>query len=109
VATQQGEGPLDVGSKDRKHARHAFLAARGERPEPGPAAHGGVRRGADLIKARALGATAAMGGRAWFWPLAAGGEEGVARMLQILRTDIERTLALLGRNTYEELDASVLH
>jgi len=70
---------------------------------------GGVRRGADLIKARALGATAAMGGRAWFWPLAAGGEEGVARMLQILRTDIERTLALLGRNTYEELDASVLH
>ena len=70
---------------------------------------GGVRRGADLVKARALGATAAMGGRAWFWPLAAGGEEGVARMLQILRVDVERTLALLGRNTYEDLDASVLH
>ena len=70
---------------------------------------GGVRRGADLVKARALGATAAMGGRAWFWPLAAGGERGVGRMLQILRTDVERTLALLGRNTYEELDASVLH
>ena len=70
---------------------------------------GGVRRGADLVKARALGATAAMGGRAWFWPLAAGGEQGVARMLQILRADVERTLALLGRNTYEGLDASVLH
>ncbi|MCY3785762.1 MAG: alpha-hydroxy acid oxidase [bacterium] len=70
---------------------------------------GGVRRGADLVKARALGATAAMGGRAWFWPLAVGGEQGVARMLQILRADVERTLALLGRNTYEELDASVLH
>ena len=70
---------------------------------------GGVRRGADLVKARALGATAAMGGRAWFWPLAAGGEEGVARMLQILRADVERTLALLGRNSYENLDASILH
>ncbi|MYI56998.1 MAG: alpha-hydroxy-acid oxidizing protein [Acidimicrobiia bacterium] len=70
---------------------------------------GGIRRGADLVKARALGATATMGGRAWFWPLAAGGEQGVARMLQILRADVERTLALLGRNTYEELDASVLH
>lgn len=69
---------------------------------------GGVRRGADLIKARALGATAAMGGRAWFWPLAAAGEQGVARMLQILRGDVARTLALLGRNSYEELDASVL-
>ena len=69
---------------------------------------GGVRRGADLIKARALGASCAMGGRAWFWPLAAGGEEGVARMLEILRGDVERTLALLGRNSYEELDASVL-
>ena len=69
---------------------------------------GGVRRGADLVKARALGAAAAMGGRAWFWPLAAGGEEGVARMLQILRADVERTLALLGRTSYEGLDASVL-
>ncbi|MDE0652942.1 MAG: alpha-hydroxy acid oxidase [bacterium] len=70
---------------------------------------GGVRRGADLVKARALGAAAAMGGRAWFWPLAAGGEQGVARMLQILRADIERTLALLGRNRYENLDAGILH
>ena len=70
---------------------------------------GGVRRGADLVKARALGATAAMGGRAWFWPLAAGGEQGVTRMLQILRSDVERTLALLGRTTYESLDSSILH
>ena len=69
---------------------------------------GGVRRGADLVKARALGAAAAMGGRAWFWPLAAGGEPGVARMLAILRADVERTLALLGRTSYEGLDASVL-
>ena len=38
---------------------------------------GGVRRGADLVKARALGATCAMGGRAWFWPLAAAGRQGV--------------------------------
>ena len=66
---------------------------------------GGIRRGADLVKARALGATAAMGGRAWFWALAAGGEAGVTRMLEILRGDVDRTLALLGRNSYEDLDA----
>ncbi len=69
---------------------------------------GGVRRGADLVKAKALGATATMGGRAWFWPLAAGGERGVARMLDIFRADVDRTLALLGRNSYEDLDASIL-
>ena len=70
---------------------------------------GGIRRGADLVKARALGATAAMGGRAWFWALAAGGEAGVTRMLEILRGDVDRTLALLGRNSYEDLDAGILH
>ncbi|MYC46175.1 MAG: alpha-hydroxy-acid oxidizing protein [Acidimicrobiia bacterium] len=53
--------------------------------------------------------SAARGGGAGGGPRAAGGEQGVARMLEILRGDVERTLALLGRNTYEELDASVLH
>ncbi len=70
---------------------------------------GGVRRGEDIVKARALGATAASGGRLWFWALAAGGQEGVARVLSILEADVDRTLALIGRRRYDDVDASCLH
>ena len=56
----------------------------------------GIRRGSDIVKALALGATACMIGRPWLWGLAAGGEAGVARVLAILRAEFERTLALVG-------------
>ena len=69
---------------------------------------GGIRRGEDIVKARALGATAAMGGRAWFFALAAGGEAGVLRVLDILAADVDRTLALIGRSRFEDVDAGVL-
>ena len=65
---------------------------------------GGVRRGEDVVRARALGARAVLVGRPWFWGLAAGGEAGVTRMLDILREEVDRTLALLGRPVFEELD-----
>ena len=64
---------------------------------------GGVRRGEDIVKARALGATAACGGRLWFWGLAAGGEPGVRRVLSILEADADRTLALIGRRCYDDV------
>jgi isopentenyl diphosphate isomerase/L-lactate dehydrogenase-like FMN-dependent dehydrogenase len=57
---------------------------------------GGVRRGTDVLKALALGARAAMIGRAMLWGLAARGEEGVAHVLELLRAEIELGLALLG-------------
>ena len=69
---------------------------------------GGVRRGSDLVKARALGAAAAMGGRPWFFALACGGRTGVERLLEVLREDVDRTLALLGRTHFEQLDSEVL-
>jgi isopentenyl diphosphate isomerase/L-lactate dehydrogenase-like FMN-dependent dehydrogenase len=69
---------------------------------------GGIRRGEDIVKARALGATAAMGGRAWYFALAAGGGPAVERMLGILAADVDRTLALIGRRTYDEVDSTVL-
>ncbi|MGI9598551.1 MAG: alpha-hydroxy acid oxidase [Acidimicrobiales bacterium] len=70
---------------------------------------GGVRRGEDIVKARALGATAACGGRLWYWPLAAGGEAGVRSVLSILEADVDRTLALVGRRRYDDVDRSLLH
>jgi len=69
---------------------------------------GGCQRGADVVKARALGARAAMGGRSWFWGLAVGGEAGVARMLDVYRTDIDRTLALVGCRRFDDLGSVFL-
>jgi L-lactate dehydrogenase (cytochrome) len=69
---------------------------------------GGIRRGTDVVRALAIGARAAMVGRPWFWGLAAGGEAGVARVLEIFRTEIDRTLALLGVSRVAELDRSFL-
>jgi L-lactate dehydrogenase (cytochrome) len=69
---------------------------------------GGVRRGTDVVKALALGARACLIGRPWLFGLAAGGEQGVFAVLDILRIEIDRTLALLGRPSIAELDGSVI-
>jgi L-lactate dehydrogenase (cytochrome) len=69
---------------------------------------GGVRRGSDVVKALALGAKAVGVGRPWFYGLALGGAAGVERVLEILRGEIDRTLALLGCPDAAELDASFL-
>jgi isopentenyl diphosphate isomerase/L-lactate dehydrogenase-like FMN-dependent dehydrogenase len=66
---------------------------------------GGVRRGTDILKARALGASACMIGRAFVWGLAAGGgQAGVARSLDILREELDNALALLGRRSLADVD-----
>ena len=66
----------------------------------------GIRRGSDIAKALALGARAVLVGRAYLWALAAAGEPGIARLLELLRTDLDRTLALLGCSRIGELDPS---
>jgi L-lactate dehydrogenase (cytochrome) len=60
---------------------------------------GGIRRGGDIVKARALGATACAIGRAYLWGLAAAGEAGVSRAIDILESEWRRTMALLGAPT----------
>lgn len=57
---------------------------------------GGVRRGSDVLKAVALGATACMAGRAHFYALGAGGERGVDHVLGLLDAGLRRTMALTG-------------
>jgi L-lactate dehydrogenase (cytochrome) len=67
---------------------------------------GGVRRGSDIIKALCLGARAVMVGRAYAYGLGAAGERGVARAIEILHSDLVRTLKLLGCPSVGELDQS---
>jgi len=67
---------------------------------------GGIRRGSDVVKARALGASAVFVGRPWFWGLAVGGQEGVERMFEIFSDEIDRTLALIGSPDFEAVDSS---
>lgn len=69
---------------------------------------GGVRRGADVVKAVALGAKAAMVGRAWAYGLAAAGRPGVDRVLALLRQDIDRTMRLAGATCVAEIDRSLV-
>jgi isopentenyl diphosphate isomerase/L-lactate dehydrogenase-like FMN-dependent dehydrogenase len=67
---------------------------------------GGVRRGGDVVKALCLGARAVLVGRAYAYGLGAGGGKGVTKAIEILRTDLERTLRLLGCPSVADLDAS---
>jgi L-lactate dehydrogenase (cytochrome) len=67
---------------------------------------GGIRRGSDVVKALCLGARAVLIGRAYAWALGAAGGPGVARAIEILRTDIVRTMKLLGCASIADLDRS---
>ena len=67
---------------------------------------GGIRRGTHVVKALALGANACSIGRGYLFPLAAGGQAGVERALQLLRGEVERTMALLGCDAVSKLGRS---
>ncbi|MBK0417730.1 alpha-hydroxy-acid oxidizing protein [Leucobacter sp. CSA1] len=64
----------------------------------------GIMNGADIVASVALGAKFALIGRAYLYGLMAGGRTGVDRAIQILRTEIERTMTLLGVSSLEELE-----
>ena len=69
---------------------------------------GGVRRGGDVVKALALGATACLIGRPHLWGVAVAGEQGVARVLEIYRSEIDRIMALCGWDSLRQINRSVL-
>ena len=69
---------------------------------------GGVRRGSDVLKAIALGARACLIGRPQLWGLASAGESGVTRILEMLRVEIDRAMALGGWERLADIDRSAL-
>ena len=69
---------------------------------------GGIRKGSDVVKALAAGARAVLIGRAYAYGLGAAGAAGVARAIEILRSDVIRTMKLLGCASVRDLDRSVV-
>jgi len=69
---------------------------------------GGIRTGADIIRALALGAKSCMIGRAYAWGLGAGGKAGVHRAIEILQKELDVTMALTGKNSIAEIGPDVL-
>ena len=69
---------------------------------------GGVRTGLDVVRMLALGARAVLLGRSWAFALAAGGEAGVTRMLQMLEAEMRVTMALTGCTTIDQITPALL-
>jgi L-lactate dehydrogenase (cytochrome) len=69
---------------------------------------GGIRSGQDILRALALGARSCMSGRAYIYGLGAGGEAGVARAIEIMRKELDVTMALTGVNSIGQIDRKVL-
>jgi 4-hydroxymandelate oxidase len=68
----------------------------------------GIRRGTDVLKALALGARAVLIGRAFMWGLAVGGEDGVSRVLGMLRNELELAMALCGCRSVNDIGVGVV-
>ena len=105
VVSNHGGRQLD-GAPASIEALPAVAAAVGSRIEV--LLDSGVRRGSDLVKARALGARACLVGRPWLYGLAADGERGVDTALELFRSELDRTLALLGVPRFDDLVATAL-
>ena len=103
VVSNHGGRQLDCVSPTLR-ALPEVVAAVGDKTEV--LMDGGIRRGSDIVKAICLGARAVLIGRGYAYGLAAAGEAGVTRAIQILIADLERTLRLLGCASIRELDRS---
>ena len=97
-----GDGTVEDRTRRRKHVR-AQLGVDAVGGDIDVLVDGGIRRGSDVVKALALGAKAVFVGRAYLYGLAVSGEDGVFKVLEILRNGLEETMFGIGKNSIAEL------
>jgi len=105
VVSNHGGRQLD-GAPSSIHVLPGIAEAVGDRIEV--MFDGGIRSGQDVMRALALGAKSCMLGRAYAYGLGAGGQEGVAKAIDIIRNELLTTMGLCGVNTVAEIDRKVL-
>ena len=105
IVSNHGGRQLD-GAPSSIHALPAIAQAVGKDIEVWM--DGGIRSGQDVLKARALGARGTMIGRAFLYGLGAYGEQGVTRVLEIIRKELDLTMAFCGRTNIDKVDSSIL-
>ena len=69
---------------------------------------GGIRSGQDVLRAMAMGADGTMIGRAFLYALGAAGQAGVTRCLELIKNELDVTMALCGKNRIDDIDREVL-
>lgn len=105
IVSNHGGRQLDTSIATIQALPHVAAAVDGRVPV---LVDGGVRRGTDVLKALALGADSVLVGRPVLWGLAVDGEQGVRRVLEILRKELDIALALCGCRTPGDVDAGLL-
>jgi 4-hydroxymandelate oxidase len=105
LVSNHGGRQLDCASASLHQLPEIVTAIQGRIPV---AFDGGIRRGTDVLKAIALGARVVVIGRAAAMGLAAAGQDGVYRVLELIREEMLRTMALVGRESMGTVDASLL-
>ena len=105
VVSNHGGRQLDGSSATLDALPEVVAAVRGAVPV---LMDGGVRRGSDVLKAMALGASAVMVGRPTVWALAAGGSAGVATALRMLRSEFVNAMSIAGCRTVAEIDGGLV-
>jgi L-lactate dehydrogenase (cytochrome) len=105
VVSNHGGRQLD-GAPSSISALPAIAAAIGDDTEV--LFDGGIRTGADIMRALALGARACLVGRAYIYGLGAGGKAGVAKAIDILKKELDVAMALTGTNSISEIDHGVI-
>jgi len=108
IVSNHGGRQLDGAISSFEALPAVIAAVRDTHPNVPILIDGGIRRGTDLVKALAMGASAGLIGRPQLWGLAVAGQAGVSHVLETYRREIDRTMGLLGVSRIEQIGPDLI-